>query len=71
MLISLAIFFTANTLHSTEKRAILEDAVPHLPHQLAVLLSSLSLRGWSKHSIRYQLTSVACGVGGKEKELRL
>lgn len=46
---------------------ILEDIEPHLFQQLAVLFSSLSLRGWSKHSIRYQLTSVVCGEDGRRK----
>jgi hypothetical protein len=49
------------------KNEILEDIVPHSFQQLAVLFSSLSLRGWSKHSIRYQLTSVVCGEDGRKK----
>jgi hypothetical protein len=60
-------FLNKYTSLSRKRNVILGNIFPHLFQQLAVLSSSLLLRGWSKHSIRHQLTSFVCEEDEKEK----
>jgi len=46
---------------------ILANILSHLFQQLTALSLFLQLWGWSKHSIRHQLTSFVCEEDEKEK----
>jgi hypothetical protein len=64
-------FHNKYTSLNEKRNVILGNILLHLFQQLALLSPSLLLRGWSKHSIRHQLTSFVCEEDEKEEGLRL
>lgn len=60
-------FHSKYTSLNRKTDVILANILSHLFQQLTVLSLSLQLWGWSKHSIRHQLTSFVCEEDEKER----